>query len=120
MSKTKWEKIESIQEEIKQLENQRKRLMQQQKEQDRKDRTRRLCKRAGLMESLLPDTITLSDDLFKTFLEQTLLSENSRKLLVGLNTQHDPASSGQIVPCPVITSDKIGATTGITGAGVTG
>ncbi len=45
MAKTKAEKIASIQEQIAQLENQRKRLEQQQKEQERKDGTKRLCKR---------------------------------------------------------------------------
>ena len=57
MAKSRLEKIESIKTEIAQLENQRKRLLQAEKEQERKDRTRRLCKRAGLMESMLPDTI---------------------------------------------------------------
>jgi len=43
MAKTRLEKIESIQTEIQQLENQRKRLLQAEKEQERKDRTKRLC-----------------------------------------------------------------------------
>ena len=42
MAKTRLEKIESIKEEIIQLENQRKRLLQAEKEQERKDRTKRL------------------------------------------------------------------------------
>ena len=87
MAKTRAEKIDSIQEEIKQLENQRKRLIQEQKQQERKDRTRRLCKRVGLLESLLPDTIPLNDDLFKTFLEKALLSDYSRRILDGLTAQ---------------------------------
>jgi len=58
MAKSRLEKIESIKTEIAQLENQRKRLLQAEKEQERKDRTKRLCKRAGLLESLLPETIT--------------------------------------------------------------
>ncbi len=41
MAKTKIEKIASIEEEIKQLENKKKRLIQEQKEQERKDRTNR-------------------------------------------------------------------------------
>ena len=49
----------SIEEEIKQLENKKKRLIQEQKEQERKDRTNRLCKRMGFIEKLLPDTIPL-------------------------------------------------------------
>ena len=40
MTTAKLEKIERIQAEIQQLENLRKRLIQQQKEQERKDRTK--------------------------------------------------------------------------------
>ena len=79
MAKTRTEKIASYEEQIKQLEAQRKQLIQKEKEQERKDRTKRLCRRMGLFESLLPDTITLTDDLFKTFLEKALLSDYSRK-----------------------------------------
>jgi len=42
MDKTKVEKITGIEEQIKQLENQRKKLIQEQKEQDRWARTKRL------------------------------------------------------------------------------
>jgi len=80
MAKSKTEKIADIQEQIAQLENQRKRLIQQQKEQERKDRTRRLCKRAGHLECMLPDTISFTDEQFKIFLEKTILSESARKL----------------------------------------
>jgi len=87
MVKTRIEKIESIKTEIEQLENRRKKLIQQQKEQERKDRTRRLCKRAGLLESMLPETITLTDDHFKTFLEKALLKDTSRRILNSLTSQ---------------------------------
>ena len=52
MAKTKIEKIAGIEEEIRQLENKRRQLVQAQKAQGRKDRTKRLCKRMGLFESL--------------------------------------------------------------------
>ena len=87
MAKTRAEKIESIKIEIAQLENQRKQLIQKEKEQERKDRTRRLCQRMGLFESMLPDSISLPDDLFKSFLEKTILTENSRRILDGLRTR---------------------------------
>jgi hypothetical protein len=87
MAKTIAEKIEGIKVDIKQSEKRLKQLIQEQKAQERKDRTRRLCKRAGLLESLLPDTITLTDEHFKTFLEKALLSDYSRKLLNGLAIQ---------------------------------
>ena len=93
MAKTKAEKIASIQEQIAQLENQRKRLEQQQKEQERKDRTKRLCKRMGLFESMLPDTISLTDEQFKIFLEQTIATEHSRRILDGLTAQKAAAAA---------------------------
>lgn len=88
MAKTKAEKITSIEEEIRQLENKKKRLIQEQKEQERKDRTNRLCKRMGLFEKLLPDTIPLTEEQFQTFLEQTVLTEHSRRILDGLTAQN--------------------------------
>ena len=96
MAKSRLEKIESIQTEIQQLENQRKRLLQAEKEQERKDRTKRLCKRAGLLESLIPDSITLTDEQFKIFLEKTIITEHSRRILDGLTAQNTatPAPQG--------------------------
>jgi len=88
MAKTKAEKIAGIEEEIRQLENKKKRLMQEQKEQERKDRTNRLCKRMGLFEKLLPDTITLTEEQFKTFLEQTAAAEHGRRLLAEMTAQN--------------------------------
>lgn len=95
MAKTKTEKITSIEEEIRQLENKRRQLLQEQKTQERKDRTRRLCRRAGLLESMLPDTITLTDEQFKTYLEQTIATEQSRRILDGLTAQNAATAAAQ-------------------------
>ena len=80
MAKTKIEKIAGIEEEIRQLENKRRQLVQAQKAQERKDRTKRLCKRMGLFESLLPESISLTDEQFQIFLEKTVLTEQSRRI----------------------------------------
>ena len=95
MAKTKIEKIAGIEEQIQQLENEKKRLIQEQKAQERKDRTKRLCKRMGLLESLLPDTIPLTDEQFKTFLEKTVTTEHSRRILDGLTAQNAAAAAPQ-------------------------
>lgn len=106
-------KIIRIQEEIKQLENKSKRLIQERKEQERKDRTKRLCRRMGLIESMLPDIVLLSDDLFKIFLEKVLLTDNSRRILDGLTAQNPSAISRQTaglaaqgIPVPTTKNDK--------------
>lgn len=88
MAQTKIEKIASIEEEIKQLKERQRQLQQQHSAQERKDRTKRLCRRMGLFESMLPDTIPLTDEHFKTFLEKTVMSDTSRRILDGLTTQN--------------------------------
>ena len=99
MAKTKAEKIADIELQLEQLENQRKKLVQEQKIQERKDRTKRLCKRMGLFESMLPDTIPLTDEQFQIFLEKTVASEYGRRILDGLIAQNAAATEPQ-------TSDK--------------
>lgn len=61
MSRIRVEKITGIEEEIRQLENRRRQLVQEQKAQERRDRTKRLCRRMGLFESLVPDSIPLTE-----------------------------------------------------------
>ena len=78
MAKTKAEKIAAIELQMTQLENQRKKLIQEQKQQERKDRTKRLCKRMGLFESMLPESISLTDEQFQIFLEKTVAADHSR------------------------------------------
>lgn len=87
MAKTKAEKIAAIELQMTQLENQRKKLIQEQKQQERKDRTKRLCKRMGLFESMLPESISLTDEQFQIFLEKTIAAEHSRRILGGLTAQ---------------------------------
>ena len=89
MAKTKAEKIAAIESQMSQLENQRKKLIQDQKQQERKDRTKRLCKRMGLFESMLPESISLTDEQFQIFLEKTIAAEHSRRILDGLTAQRD-------------------------------
>ena len=78
-----------------QLENKKKRLIQEQKEQERKDRTNRLCKRMGFIEKLLPGTIPLTEEQFKTFVEQTIATEHSRRILDGLTAQNAATAPAQ-------------------------
>ena len=95
MAKTKNEKITSIEEQIRQLENQRKKLLQSQREQERKDRTRRLCQRGGLLESMLPGTIPLSDEQFKSFLEKTVANDFGRRTLEKVTAQGNGAPAAK-------------------------
>ena len=60
-----------------------------------KDRTNRLCKRMGLFEKLLPDTIPLTEEQFKTFVEQTIATEYSRRVLDELTAQNAAKAPAQ-------------------------
>ena len=109
MPKTRLEKIAGIEEEIRQLENRRRQLVQEQKAQERKDRTKRLCRRMGLFESLVPDSIPLTEEQFKTFLEKTVAAEHGRRLLDEMTAQNaaraaaegaETAAQGNTTPPP--------------------
>ncbi len=93
MPRTTVEKIESVQEQIRQLENQKKRLMQEQKEQERKARTKRLIERGAILESLIPEADTFTNEQIKAFLEKTIRTESARKALANLTAaQGEPAA----------------------------
>ena len=48
-----------------------------------------------LFEKLLPDTIPLTEEQFKTFLEQTIATEHSRRILDGLTAQNAATAPAQ-------------------------
>lgn len=94
MAKTREDRIESVQEQIRQLENQRKRLMQEQKEQVRRARTKRLIERGAILESLIPDADAFTNEQIKAFLEKTIQTESARKALANLTAaQGEPAAA---------------------------
>ena len=95
--KTLNEQITAAQEEIRLREARLKEMMQKQKEQDRKARNHRLCERGGYLESIMPDTIPLTAEQFKTFLDKTLLTDHARRIL---NNVTVPVSSGGITTKP--------------------
>lgn len=89
MAKSYDEKIADAKRKIEQEQNYMKQLIQKQKVQERKDRTKRLCSRMGLLESMLPDTIPLTEEQFRIFLEKTVTTEYSGRILEGLSAQNN-------------------------------
>ena len=87
MAKSYDERIAETKLKIEQEQNRMKQLIQKQKKEERNARTKRLCSRMGLFESMLPDTIPLTDEQFKIFLEKTVITEHSRRILDGLTAQ---------------------------------
>ena len=87
MSKTILEKIEQTKIEIRQHENELKRLQQLKKEADRKARTKRLIERGAIMESMIPDADILTNEQIKMFLEKTITSSYAVKTLAEISAQ---------------------------------
>jgi len=98
------EQITKAKADIKQHENALKQLNQRQKEQERKARNHRLCSRGGYLESKLPETITLTDEQYYSFLEKTLFTEHSRRILNGLT------GGNAATPAPIPTAETTATT----------
>ena len=94
--KTVEQRIAESQEKIRQEQNALKQLQKQQGEQDRKARNHRLCKRHGLIESLLPDTAILTDEQFQIFLEQHIANSHGRSKLASIVEQGKNNQSSNI------------------------
>jgi hypothetical protein len=84
MAKTTMERIAEAQEKINRDENNLKLFLRQQKEEERKARTNRICKRGGLLESLLPGTSPLADEQFKAFLLKTTANDYGERILAAV------------------------------------
>ena len=80
-SKTTEVRIILQKEKMAQMENDLKKLLRQQKEEDRRERTRRICQRGGLLEKLLPETIPFDEKQILAFFEKTLLTPFARRVL---------------------------------------
>jgi len=78
------QQIDIAQKELEQNQNHLKQLLEAKNEKDRRERTHRLCERAGFMESIMPDTVKLTKEKFETFLSQILLNDYAHQLLQGL------------------------------------
>ena len=89
-------RMESVKSNIEKLKKQKEQLKKEQNAEERKARTRRLCSRAGLLESMLPETIDLTDEQFKSFLEKTVANNFGRDKLKEVTAQ--PAATPQGKP----------------------
>lgn len=95
MAKSYDERIAKTKLKIEQEQNRMKQFIQKQKKEERNAWTKRLCTRMGLFESMLPDSIPLTDEQFKIFLEKTVTTEHGRRILDGLAAQNTAAAATQ-------------------------
>ena len=91
-TRTLEEQIQIAQDKMRQQENHIKELIQRQKVQERKDRTRRLIERGAMLESRIAGAAALTNDQIGVFLDKTLLTAFSKRVLEEFGTE--PASAG--------------------------
>jgi len=72
MAKTRLEKIAVYEAQIAQIRNRQKQERQKLSKEERNARTRRLCSRHGLLEKMLPEIVTISDEQYQVFLEKAV------------------------------------------------
>ncbi|MCL2775159.1 MAG: DUF3847 domain-containing protein [Oscillospiraceae bacterium] len=94
MGKTRLEKIESYEEQIAQIRNLQKMERQKYSNEERAARTRRLCSRHGLLEKMLPEIITITDEQYQTFLEKAVANAYGRDILNKIIAQTATTVSG--------------------------
>lgn len=75
------EQIAKINEQKQQLENRKKELLSKQKEEKRKKRTKRLIERGAILESLIDNADTLTNEQIQSFLVETITTEFAREKL---------------------------------------
>ena len=93
MPKSINEKITTTDEKIQQLINQKKQLVQKQKATERKERTSRLCRRHGLLESRMPDLVNISDEQFEAFVKRGINTSYGQKILAEIIAKPAPTST---------------------------
>jgi len=118
--KTLNEQIAAAREEMAQKEARVKELLQRQKEENRKARTHRLCKRGGQVEKLLPGLAELTEEQFEIFVQKTLLTGFAEKILKGFTSAEtaDSTAAKTAASASDVSADNKGETS--TSARVTG
>ena len=87
MSKNRQDKIDRLAAQIAEQQEQLRLERKKQAEEQRKAKDARQKRRHGLLESILPDTIGMTDEQYKTFLERHVANEHGRKALANILSQ---------------------------------
>jgi len=95
MAKTRLEKIASYEEQIAHIRNLQKQERQRLSKEERTARTRRLCSRHGLLEKMLPEIITITDEQYQAFLEKAVANQYGRDILNKIIIQTNAAPTTQ-------------------------
>ena len=86
----------SVDEQIAMLNNERKQLIQKEKAEARKERTKRLCQRGGAVEKLHPEIAAFTDEQFDIFVKKVILSEQTKRVIAEIAAvKPEPSAESQ-------------------------
>jgi len=89
MSKSKLDRALDLEEKMKEMNNERKLLLQQHREEELKKRDRRIRKNGALLESVQPEVINLSDAELKWLLEKCLTTSFTQDRFKDIQRKRD-------------------------------
>ena len=92
----KTERIIKIENRLTQLQNQKKQLIQKQRAEERKARTRRLIERGAILESLIDGAEALTNDQITHILKCTVNSSHGEKIIAQTKSQVSTTPNEQI------------------------
>jgi len=95
MPKTTAEKIATKREQIQQLQNEEKQLIQKQRAEERNARTRRFCSRHGLLEKFMPDLAAITDEQYETFIRKGFNTSYGQKILAEIVSDKGASTTQQ-------------------------
>ena len=81
--------IAKAEEEIRQLQNRRRKLLNQKKDEERKARTHRLIERGAILESLLEEPEQYTNEQIKHVLETVLRTPQAQEFLRRIKAQRE-------------------------------
>ena len=93
MAKTLYERRAETQETIRHLENQQKQLIQKEKVAERKARTRRLIERGAILESMLDDVESFTNEEIKIILTAALKSGTAFDTLISIKKRRSAVAA---------------------------
>ena len=88
--------IEASEKRIQEEQRKLKALEKEQRERNDKARTNRLCKRHGLLESVLPVTISLTEEQYEKFVKQHIANKHGIAVLANITGQTAEAITAAI------------------------
>ena len=98
-TKTAEEKVAIKDAKIQKLQNEKKKILQQEKAKERKERNHRLYRRHGLLEKFMPDIITITDDQFEAFIRTGINTTYGNKRLGEIKDKGAEAATAYIIKC---------------------